>query len=70
PLLSQLHLEPHFPLLEEPATALDESQSKKMEELLNDWQMQVPGRTWIWVSHDSRQAERVGDEVLELGAVS
>ena len=42
----------------------------KMEELLNDWQKQVPGRTWIWVSHDSRQAERVGDEVLELGVVS
>ena len=69
-LLRMLQFDPHLLLLDEPASALDESKSKKMEELLNDWQKQVSGRTWIWVSHDSRQAERVGDEVLELGAVS
>ena len=69
-LLMMLQFDPHLLLLDEPASALDESKSMKMEELLNDWQKQVPGRTWIWVAHDSRQAERVGDEVLELGAVS
>ena len=69
-LLRMLQFDPHLLLLDEPASALDESKSKKMEELLNDWQKQVPERTWIWVSHDSSQAERVGDEVLELGAVS
>ena len=67
-LLRMLQFDPYLLLLDEPASALDESKSKKMEELLNDWQKQVSGRSWIWVSHDSRQAERVGDEVLELGA--
>ena len=49
-LLRMLQFDPHLLLLDEPASALDESKSKKMEELLNDWQKQVPGRTWIWVS--------------------
>ena len=49
-LLRMLQFDPHLLLLDETASALDESKSKKMEELLNDWQKQVPGRTWIWVS--------------------
>ena len=66
-LLRMLQFNPQLLLLDEPDIALDESKSMKMEELLKEWQKQVPGRSWIWVSHDSRQAERVGDEVLELG---
>ena len=66
-LLRMLQFDPQLILLDEPAAALDESNSLKMEALLKEWKQQNPECSWIWVSHDSRQAERVGDEVLELG---
>lgn len=54
-------LRPDVLLLDEPTSALDLESAKLTEAVLQDC-----GAACIWVSHDSRQLDRVGGRILDL----
>ena len=58
-LLLALATGPRVLLLDEPTSALDPDATAAVEAL-------VAGRTAVWVTHDTAQADRVADHLLEL----
>jgi len=66
-LLRALQLEPAVLLLDEPTGALDTDSTAVIEKMVADWQQRDgEQRATVWVSHDSRQVERVARHVLPI----
>jgi len=66
-LLRALQLEPGVLLLDEPTGALDTEATAVIERMVADWQQRdLRRRATVWVSHDSRQVDRVARQVLPI----
>jgi putative ABC transport system ATP-binding protein len=64
-LLRALQLDPTVLLLDEPTASLDSEAVRAIEGLLSRWYDEGEGkRAYLWVTHDSGQAQRVADQVL------
>lgn len=59
--------QPRVLLLDEPTASLDSEAARSVENLIADYQKQS-GAAVIWVSHDEKQAERVGSRHYVLTA--
>ena len=64
-LARALALEPALLLLDEPTSALDEAARDAVERTLLELRERL-GVSWVLVTHDSEQAERMADWVLRL----
>lgn len=66
-LLRAIQLEPTVLLLDEPTAALDAEAARLIEDLVAAW---LAGdrqqRAYVWVTHESEQARRVGETVLGI----
>ncbi len=68
-LLRAVQLDPHVLLLDEPTASLDAASKSTVESLVDAWYRADPShRCLIWVTHDAKQAERVGDSIWHLRA--
>ena len=65
-LLRAMQLKPNVLLLDEPTSALDADTSRKVETLLIDWVQATNDRSFIWVTHDTQQAQRVSNRTLHM----
>ena len=64
-LARALSVTPRALLLDEPTSALDPASTRRVEALLGRLRREQ-GLAVLWVSHDARQARRVGDRRLRL----
>ncbi len=64
-LLRLLAGQPQVLLLDEPSASLDTDNSRRLEKLIDDYRRQHNAMV-IWVSHDSQQAQRVADRVMQM----
>lgn len=60
-----LYLDPEVVLLDEPTAHLDDESEARIESLLNDL-LRERGLTCLIVTHDTSQARRVGDRIIEI----
>lgn len=60
-----LYLDPDVVLLDEPTAHLDDTSEARVESLLSDL-LSERGLTCLIVTHDTRQARRLGDRIIEL----
>jgi putative ABC transport system ATP-binding protein len=68
-LLRALQLDPTVLLLDEPTASLDGESVRAIEGLLGRWYTEGAGkRAYLWVTHDSGQADRVADHILCMQA--
>ena len=68
-LVRTLQTRPTVLLLDEPTAALDPASARAVEALLQHWFAQAPERhAWMWVTHDSAQAERIGRQHWKMVA--
>lgn len=66
-LLRAIQLDPAMLLLDEPTAALDQTASAAVESLVDQWFAEQPQqRSFLWVSHDRAQAERVAERILTI----
>ena len=70
-LLRALQLEPQILLLDEPTASLDIEHTLRIEKFLTLWHSEYPSpnspkRSWIWVSHNLEQLQRVCDSTFCL----
>jgi len=66
-LLRAVQLDPSALLLDEPTAALDPDASRAVEGLVDDWFEEQPeARAVLWVTHNARQAGRMGSRVLRI----
>jgi ABC-type methionine transport system ATPase subunit len=66
-LARALAVEPEVLLMDEPTSALDEAARRRVEELVKDLNASL-GLTFVLVSHDLGQVERLADHVVLLVA--
>lgn len=59
--------EPEVLLLDEPTSALDPTATSQIEELIRTLNQKI-GLTIVWVTHDMKQAARVGDRTMLLAS--
>jgi len=64
-LIRLLCNQPHALLLDEPTASLDSENTRRVERLIHEFRMQHQAPV-IWVSHDSRQIERISDRHFQL----
>lgn len=64
-IVRALQLEPTLLLLDEPTSALDQATSLLVERLLLDW-VNLPGHAYVWVTHNTEQAQRISNRILHL----
>lgn len=67
-LTRALHTAPRVYLMDEATSALDSERALRVESEMR--QRLSLGAAILWVTHDERIAERMGADVLELGALS
>lgn len=65
-LVRALQLDPAVLLLDEPTSALDDDAAGKFESLLEHWRQDGASRSFVWVSHDGRQVERMTDQIVRM----
>tara|TARA_R110002049_G_scaffold4601_4_gene31978 strand:- start:258492 stop:259088 length:597 start_codon:yes stop_codon:yes gene_type:complete len=65
-LIRAIQLDPCMLLLDEPTASLDESSVNQVETLLDRWISEDQSRTYVWVSHDGSQVDRVTDCVFRM----
>ena len=66
-LLRAIALEPLVLLLDEPTAALDEENTRTIEELVSAWfDNRKPSRALVWVSHNNEQVARMTDRVVTM----
>lgn len=54
-------------LLDEPTASLDTAHRARAEAALAAWHAAVPGRAWLWITHDDGQRARIADRAVTLG---
>lgn len=66
-MLRALLVTPTVLLLDEPSAALDPQTTATLEQLVDTWHAEEPAeRAYVWVSHDTAQAQRVADRIIHL----
>ncbi|WP_246021104.1 ABC transporter ATP-binding protein [Paenibacillus lentus] len=65
-LIRSLLLRPKILLLDEITASLDQSNAKRVEDMLQEWHRQE-GTSMIWVTHQLEQAGRISDYVWFMG---
>jgi putative ABC transport system ATP-binding protein len=66
-MLRALLVVPAVLLLDEPSAALDPQTTATLEQLVDTWHAEEPSkRAYVWVSHDTAQAQRVADRIIHL----
>lgn len=61
-LLRYLQLNPSILLLDEPTSALDATNTNLFEQLVEDWIVANPKHAYVWITHDEKQAKRIGHQ--------
>ncbi|MNB87949.1 putative ABC transporter ATP-binding protein YbbL [compost metagenome] len=61
-LIRTMLLQPRILLLDEITASLDVNSARRVEELLTGWHSEEGG-SYIWVTHDLEQAQRISDKV-------
>ncbi|MDG2385409.1 MAG: ATP-binding cassette domain-containing protein [Pirellulaceae bacterium] len=65
-LLRAIQLKPQVLLLDEPTSAADQRTVASIERVVLNWLEQETNHALIWVTHDSAQAERMGQRELQM----
>ncbi|TWU06120.1 ABC transporter ATP-binding protein [Stieleria varia] len=65
-LVRALQLDPVILLLDEATAAIDPDTTALVESLILEWQASQSGRSFLWVSHDARQSERMTQRSISL----
>ena len=65
-IVRALQLEPDVLLVDEPTSALDERTTQAVETLVLSWVERSALRAVVWVSHDQKQATRIGRRMWSM----
>ena len=66
-LLRAIQLDPQVLLLDEPTSGLDPQSTRLVETLVANWLSEDSSqRAYIWVTHDSDQAERIAGQIWRM----
>ncbi len=65
-LLRAIQLEPEVLLFDEPTASLDEATSRILEQIIDRWYAETPGRAYAWTSHNAEQIARRSDRCVTM----